>query len=197
MRKIFSILTVAIYMICLVTGAFAATSATQSVSIGVKETLALELASDAALGTGAISWSNVEPTSTLIYPDGGHVSGKSDVGVRCKSNRAGGWQLKLEFNAGQPEVANKIKYYMALPTFGGTATVPGTPGNGTLANTPPAAGFDWPVIPNGVVYTSGGNDSINTPNGSYAGISYALDPTGLQTGTPYSGAIVYTITAKP
>jgi len=195
MKKLFLLIAITVAIGCLATSGFAVTNASQNVSVSVGETLALELDPLAPCGAGQIDWTNIEPTSNLVYATA-HDPTKSDVGVRCKSNRALGWQLSMRFVATSPELAGKMKFYMKKPLLPDGTTF----GNGTLiAGQPPAAGADWPVMPSAdtVVYASGTNDVINTPNGSYAGISYALNPAGLAVGPSYTGAITYTISPKP
>ncbi|MDP2912901.1 MAG: hypothetical protein Q8N91_02720 [Candidatus Omnitrophota bacterium] len=83
----------------------------------------------------------------------------------------------------------KLKYYMAQPTYNGVTT------NGTLGNSVPGSGSDWPVVPTSdlTTYTSGASDRTNAPNGTFVGVSYGLNPQGLATGTTYGGTITYTI----
>jgi len=193
------IVIIIILMLIIVSGpmsAFAATTATQGATVSIASVLSVEIDATAgatAFGAGTIPWTSVTPGSNLVYPTGGHITGKSDVGIILKNNTTlTSWQLKMQ-QVSANGLNGKIKFYLAQPTMNGSAT------NGTLAYPTPAAGADWPVIPAAAttVYTSGTADKTNVPYGTYCGFSYALDPAGLLTGTAYTGTITYTITTTP
>ena len=139
---------------------------------------------------GPLPFTNIDPTLSQVNTDG-YVNTKSDIALICKSNEATTWGIKTSVSAGL--LTGKLLYYMGQPTmWNGTASVPT---NGLLANTVPAPGDPWPVIPeNSVIYTSGGNDTINTPFGSYCGMSIAINPSGLVSGSAPVATITYTMT---
>ena len=191
MKKITLILAMALAIGCLATNAFAAvTTLTQSATVTIASVLSIEFASltDSTFGSGTIPWTSVTPDSSVVYPTG-HVTTKPDVGLICKYNGAGSWYTKMNFTT--TTLTDKISRWISQPV--NRNTTPGTPTNGTVV-TPD----DWVVIPAAAttVYTSG-NDSLNTPLGTYIGVNLSLNPVGLSTGTTYTGTITYTITTTP
>jgi len=154
--------------------------------------VALEGGTYSTFGAGTISWSNAVGSSNLIYATG-HSSSKSDIIVICQYNGTGtGWALKMNFTSSDA-LAGKMKFYMGQPTYNSVST------NGTLGFPTPGGGQDWPFIPGSAatIYTSGSNDKINTTNGTWCGISFAITPVGLAAGVQYSGVITYTIVELP
>lgn len=192
MKKIFGSLIMVIAMAMMAGNVFAANTQTQIISVGVASVLSVEFAeagatNKVALGVGTITWTGADASLSQVYPVGGHVDGYSDIGLICKYNGAGNWALKMKFVSGN--MAGKLRYYMGQPYYNGETT------DGTLGNAAPAEGTPWPIIPSTDInaYISGSEDRINVPNGTFVGISYALDPSGLTPGTSYGGTVTYTI----
>ncbi|MBI5144379.1 MAG: hypothetical protein HZA30_04865 [Candidatus Omnitrophica bacterium] len=193
MKKLIGILIMALMIGVLATGAYAVTTLNQSASVTLASVLSAEFANttDSTFGGSTIPWTNVDPSSNLVRPTG-YSTTKPDVGIICKYNGAAtAWYLKMNFTS--TTLSGKIKKYMSQPTiWNGTSSV--------ATNGAVAGGADtWQAIPStaATVYTSGANDKVNTPYGTFCGMNFALDPTGLATGTTYSGTITYTITTTP
>lgn len=190
MKKLQMMLSIVIAIAFAAGSAFAATTQTQTTTVTVASVLSIEFAStvDTTFGSGAISWVNIDPTSSLVYPTGGHVAGKADTAVICKYNGAGNWALKMRFQSSNLTF-RKLRFYMAQPTYNGVAT------NGTLFDWVPYYGADWPPVPiiDATVYTSGTMDRTNVPNGTFVGINYGLNPQDLTAGVSYSATIIYTV----
>ncbi|MDP2912903.1 MAG: hypothetical protein Q8N91_02730 [Candidatus Omnitrophota bacterium] len=190
MKKLQMMLMIGITMAFAAVNAFAATTQTQNTNVTIASVLSIEFASTSTttFGSGTISWVNVDPTSSLIYPTGGHVAGKADTAVICKYNGAGNWALKMKFESSNLTY-RKLRFYMAQPTYNGVAT------NGTLVDWTPYFGADWYPVPliDATVYTSGTMDRTNVPNGTFVGISYGLNPQDLTAGVSYSATIIYTV----
>ena len=192
MKRVIATLAILIAMGMVATSAFAATQLTQGATVSVGSVLSVEFAAagatnKVALGEGTLNWPSADATQSQVYPEGGHVPDYSDVGLVCKYNGTGNWALKISFASGN--MAGKLRYYMGQPYYNLETT------DGTLGNAAPAAGSPWPPIPATpfTAYTSGSEDRTNVPNGTFIGISFALDPSGLEPGTPYGGTITYTI----
>lgn len=115
-----------------------------------------------------------------------HSGTKPDIGVICTSNENTTWYLKAEATG---TLAGKLLFYLPQPTVGGALTT------GTLATATPGAGQQWPVIPTtkSTLYTSG-NDKVNTPNGTYCGMSIGINGGGLAPGTGVTGTVTFTLT---
>lgn len=190
MKKLFVILIMVMVVGVLATGAFAVTTLSQSANVTLASVLSIEFASttDSTFGSGTIPWTNVDPASSVVYPTG-HLTTKSDVGLICRYNGAGAWYAKM--NLTTTTLTGKLSRWISQPV--NRNTTPGTPTNGTVTGL-----NSWVVIPATAttVYTSG-NDSLNTPLGTFIGVNYSLNPTGLSTGTAYAGTITYTITTTP
>jgi len=195
MKKIFVLTLVALLS---ATAAYAATTVTQSATASVAGTMSVEFAdtTDTTFGGGAINWNSVDPALGNLIPPTGAARGtgaKMDTAVICKYNGSStAWYFKMSITG---TLAGKIKYYMPQPVNRNTSL----PTNGVVAGGTPPAGSDWPVIPSAATtgYTSGTNDTVNTPFGSFVALNYALNPTGMVSGSSYSGTITYTITTTP
>jgi len=193
------IIVLTIMAMLVASAAYALTTVSQGASATIGTAMSIEFASttDTTFGGGNIVWAAVDPSAgSHIAPDSADRTGlptaKMDTAVICKYNNTQKWQLKMYINGGT--LAGKVRFYEAKPVRGATA------GNGTMyAGQPVPAGSNWPFIPTSdtAIYTSGTNDTINTPFGSFCGISYALDPTGLSSGTTATGTINYTIVQVP
>lgn len=140
-----------------------------------------------------IPFSDIDPNKTFALPDGRTVGdGKSDIGIRCFSNDAATWYLKIGMTAGNiPE--GKLKYWVSQPyIWTGTASVQT---DGTVIPDPPA----WTPIAKGSttpIYRSGPNDTVNMPLGTLITVSFQLDPSGMTKGT-YTATITYTMAVVP
>ena len=189
MKKLAGILIMEMVIVLATTSAFAVTNLTQSASVTIASVLSIEFATttDSTFGSGTIPWTSITPDSTVVTPTG-HVTSKPDIGLICKYNGAGNWYAKV--NLATTTLTGKLSRYISQPTNRNTSTAT----NGTVT------GLDaWTVIPAlaTTVYASGTNDSLNTPLGTFIGVNFALDPTGLATGSTYTGTITYTITTTP
>ena len=186
------IIALAVMVLLSATAAYAGTTVSQTANATLAGVLSIEFANttDTTFGGGAINWTAIDPSLGTVINCTGHSGTKSDTAVICKYNGTlTAWYLKMGI-AGT--LATKIKFYMAQPINRNTSTAT----NGTLAVPTPAAGADWPVIWSSTTtaYTSGTNDTVNTPFGTFVALDYGLNPTGLVSGTAYSGTITYTIT---
>ncbi len=187
------ILAMGIVMGLVATSAYAATSLSQSASVSVQSILSVEFAStaDCTFASGSLPWTNVDPSVDYIRPTGSY-STKSDVGLYCRHNgSAAAWYLKMKLTT--TNLTGKLYRMIPQPNLRDEA---GTKTDGTVAGN----AKDWFQIPatDTTVYTSGSNDKVNTPHGTYVGINYALRPEGLVNGgTGYSATIYYTITTTP
>lgn len=185
MKKMIAMTIMAIAIGCMASSAMAVSLPAQNVSITVQTALSIEYdtAANCTFPGTTIPWTNINPVSTLEYPTGGHSATKPDVGVICKNNGAT-WYLKM--NLTTTNLTGKISRSISQPVNRNTSTAT----NGTVAG-----GVDaWVVVPAAAtnVYTSN-NDTVNTPLGTFVGIYYGLNPTGLQNGTSYTGTITYTL----
>lgn len=138
-----------------------------------------------------VPFSNVDPTESLVYPNGrAEDDGKSDTGVVCITNVGNSWYLQIQatFSEGLPETS--VKYYYSQPWNRNT----GVESNGKLTDT-----ADWRSIPASpvTIYTSGSDDTINTPFGTLSTFSFALDPKDLGADQAYSVSVTYTMTTTP
>ena len=190
MKKLIGMLILAMVIGGLATDGYAAATLTQATNVTVASVLSAEFASttDSTFGSGAVPWTNVIPTANLVRPTG-HVSTKPDVGIICTYNGiAAIWYLKMSFASAT--LAGKISKYMSQPINRNTSSAT----NGTVAG----GANTWQAIPAtaATVYTSG-NDTLNTPLGTFCGMDFGLNPEGLLTGTSYTGTITYTITTTP
>ena len=194
MRKVLlSIATIG--MLALATSAYAASpddSVGTSISgtVGTVFSIAFDNDSDNVTFTtpaAGLTISNIDPTESLNYLDG-HSASKSDIAVICKSNEDIAWYLKTTVSG---SLAGKMLYYMPQPTVDQVDT------NGALLNPTPGLGDPLPVIPDDEAIYSSGNDNINTPNGTYCGMSLGVNGGGLESGTSQSGDITFTMTQTP
>jgi len=186
------LLAIAVMVLLSTTTAYALTTVTQSATATIAGALSIEFANttDTTFGGGAINWTSIDPSLGNLINCTGHLTTKSDTAVVCKYNgTATKWYLKMNITG---TLASYVKYYMGQPINKNTSTAT----NGTLAVPTPGVGQDWPVIPGTATtaYTSGTNDTVNTPFGTFVGLDYGLNPTGLVSGTTYNGTITYTIT---
>ena len=171
---------------------------TSTITAKVKPALSMEFAGVQDTNT-AISWDNVDssgennvipPTNRPKDEDGGDLA---DVGVIVKYNGTRvSWYLMISLS-GDIDLTDKVKFYMKQPINRNTTLAT----DGALGFPTPPANSDWPKIPAApaVVYTSGPGDTINTPFGTFVGISYGLNPVGLEAGTSYTGTVTYTLIA--
>ncbi len=191
MKKILALTLVALFV---ATNVSAVTTLNQSATATVISVLSIEFANttDTTFGGNAIPWTSVDPALGNLIKATGHQATKADTAVICKYNGASAaWYLKMSI-AGT--LAGKVKIYMPQPINRNTGSVT----SGTLAYPTPLPDTDWPVLPGTAttVYTAG-NDTVNTPFGTFVAMDYGLNPTGMTTGTTYSGTITYTITTTP
>jgi hypothetical protein len=163
-----------------------------NLSISVQNIFSMEFYTDQnVVFSGTVPFTNVDPSKTLVYPDGRKENdGKSDVGILCKSNLGAPWVLKLQLTPAIGLAPEKVKYYMDQPYNRNT----GQRADGTLSKS-----TNWyPMSSNPIsVYSSGYLDQSNLPFGTLAVFSYALDPTGLDAGKTYNAVVTYTMTTTP
>jgi len=158
----------------------------------VSEIFGIEFYTDSnVLYSNNVPFTNMDALETFVYPDGrSSGDGKSDNGIVCKSNVGSTWYLKLHGEPTAPFTLAKIYYYLSQPwnrTEGATA-------DGQLAQ-----GSAWYNLPSSstVVYTAGTLDKMNTPDGTLCMFSFAINPSGLKSGTTYSCTVIYTLTVTP
>ncbi|MDP2912904.1 MAG: hypothetical protein Q8N91_02735 [Candidatus Omnitrophota bacterium] len=169
--------------------AFAATTQTQTTNVTIASILSIEIAEapDSTFGSGAIPWININPNNSPVPPTG-HVITKSDVGLICRNNQ-GTWYLKIHMTGATLE--NKI-WCFTFPTKvinRNTSTQADGMLNGIMNCVRPT-----PYT----LYTSGSNDSLNTPHGTFFGIDYGLALSEqLEAVMTHTGTITYTITRSP
>jgi len=187
MKKLIGIIIMAM-VIGVAVNAYAATNISQSASASVAAVLSVEFSTYGTFNNGSIPWTTVDPSSDYIRPTGSATT-RSDVALVCRYNgSAANWYLKMRLTTSN--LTGKIYRQIPQPNLRDPA---GTPTTGTVAGNT----TDYWVVPatDTTVYTSGSNDRINTPNGTFVGVNYALRPEGLQNGgAGYSGTLYYTIT---
>ncbi len=187
-----SIILIALFLLA---GSAHADIATQTATMQaeVLDIFSLEFYTDPnVLYSTNIPFTGIDPTKSLCYADArAPYDGKSDTGVLCRSNLNVVWYLKMSTSTSTPSfpLAN-FKYYMGQPWNRTT----GAPADGTLSK--PPAWYSTPTAAT-VVYTAGNIDKTNTPYGTLATLSFAIDPTGLYSGVSYIINITYTITTAP
>lgn len=138
-----------------------------------------------------VPFSNVDPTQSLVYPNGRREDdGKSDTGVVCTSNTGDPWFLKIQgvYSAGLPD--NSLKFYYSQPWNRNTGS---QTSSGLTYN---AQWLNLPKEPT-TIYTSGNEDTVNTPFGTLSTFSFAVDPRGLSSEQTYAVAVTYTMTTSP
>ena len=139
---------------------------------------------------GPLTFSDIDPASNLNYANN-HSDQKSDIALICKSNENVAWGLKTSTTGTLP--STNLLYYMPQPTVYSETSQRGELTSGTLANPTPGLNQPWPVIPQAdVVYTSG-DDTVNTPYGTYCGLSLGISGAGLTKGN-YGSIITFTMT---
>jgi len=193
MKKLLIAMIAGICIAGLAVNAYSDTSVNTAISGDVGGALSIEFDDDSGNVTftdpaSGLPITDIDPTSDLNYLDG-HSTSKSDLAVICKSNSATGWHLTSTVSG---TLTGKVIYYMGQPTYwNGTTSVPT---DGRLGNRPPTSGQPWPVLPSNTIYTSGSNDGINTPEGTYCGMDLGVNGGGL-TGGGKSADITFTIIA--
>jgi hypothetical protein len=176
--------------------AFAATDKikTCTVNATVDNIFSIEWETDSANvaypNGGPVGFSTVDPASTLNYADN-HSTLKADIALICKSNENVAWGLKTSTAGSLPGAS--LLYYMAQPTVYSESSGKGELTSGTLANSTPGLNQPWPVIPQGSVIYTAGDDTVNTPYGTYCGLSLGIHGGGLSKGN-YSSTITFTMT---
>ncbi len=136
---------------------------------------------------GPINFSNVSPASDLNYADG-HTTQHPDIALICKNNETPQWGIKTSVSG---DLAGNLLYYLPKPTVDGVATT------GTVVGGTPGSGDPWPVISNNATIYKSGDDNVNTPFGSYCGMSIGVNGGGLSPkaqGVSISGTITFTMT---
>ncbi len=196
MKKILLSSAVVICLLLLGVAVYAATDkkATCEITASVDTIFSVEWETNSAYVTypdgGPVSFTNDDPASNLNYPDN-HSDLKADIALICKSNENVAWGLKTSTTGTLPSTS--LLYYMAQPTVYSDTSGKGELTSGTLANPKPGLGQPWPVIPQAdVIYTSG-DDTVNTPYGTYCGLSLGISGAGLTKGT-YGSVITFTMT---
>ena len=139
-----------------------------------------------------VPFSNVDPQESMVYPNGrAENDGKSDTGVVCITNMGDPWYLQIQgvYSEGLPE--DSVKYYYSQPWNRNT----GQETTGSLS----AGTVDWRAVPStpSTIYTSGADDTINTPFGTLSTFSFAVDPRGLSADMTYTVSVTYTMTTAP
>jgi hypothetical protein len=138
-----------------------------------------------------VPFSNIDPTETLVYPNTrSENDGKSDTGVVCISNLGVPWHLQIQgrYSEGLPE--NSLKFYYSQPWNRNT----GEQTSGGLTYN-----AQWLAMPEEgtTIYTSGSEDTLNTPFGTLSTFSFAVDPRGLSSERTYTVSVTYTMTTTP
>jgi len=187
MKKIMTITMIALLAIGITTAAYAADQTeTTAINATVNGIFSLAFYNDAnILYNSTVPFTSVNPTEALNLADGRSTGdGKSDVGLNCTSNSGLTWYLKVNVNA-VSDLAGNLKAYIGQPTNRNW----GSAADGSLTY------GDWFVIATSAetVYTAGTADKTNTPEGTLATLSYALDGSGLADGS-YTATVTYTLT---
>ena len=192
MKKLLGILTVAVMVGCVATGAFAADQTkTTDINATVGGVFSLAFYNDAkVLFNTSITFTTVDPSNAYNYPDGrAEGDGKSDIGLLATSNQGVKWYLKINLNSGS-SLAGKLGAYMSQPVNRNW----GTDADGARTN-----GDVWWNLPTTAttIYTAGAvGDYTNTPFGTLATLSYKIDGTGMAPGSA-TGTVTYTLTQTP
>jgi len=160
-------------------------TATTNVNATVGGVFSLSFYNDASVLYGpTVPFSNVLPTTTENYSDT-HSTGKTDVGLICMDNSGTQWKLKIAVNTASP-LAGKLLFNMGQPTDRNTSG---------LASGSRGYGDDWYAVPTTAtaIYTAGAGDTICTPLGVLATLTFKVDGTGLTPGAK-AATVTYTLT---
>jgi hypothetical protein len=173
MKKLRNILMSVLFILGLTCSSFAATTVTTPVTATAGGALSIRLAP-------IVNWCPADQT----------VTGQSDVGVYCMSNSGSTWYLKMKIADTTGTLGTAPGVYRFIN--GATNRNTGLAANGTVA-------FNnvWHKIDTAdeVTYSSGTNDTVNTPFGTCIGVTYSLQSlVGVNTGVAYASTITYTIT---
>ncbi len=153
---------------------------------------------------GPITFTNVDPTETIVYPDGrAEGDGKSDVGILCLSNTGEQFYLKIHMTSATVDDDNLIVYIPANVTYRNDGS--------TLGGVQHSEGW-YPLWKDSAhtVYQADSNHWNTIPWGTLMTFSFALVPSGKFTpsqgqpcnGEPlssgsHSATIYYTMTTTP
>ena len=143
------------------------------------------------LYTTNVPFTRMDPTDSWVESDGREASsGKSDIGLLCRTNLATPWYMKIQGSAGQLITLGKLKYGLWQPW---NRTL-GQPSDGTIAG-----GAGWHDMPTAstAVYTAGSYDENNLPLGTLCMFSFAIDPGRLDPTEIYNSIIQFTLTTVP
>ena len=167
-------------------------SLTTNVTVTATGVFSMEFYTDAnVIYSTAVPFSNVDPTKSLVYPNGrSEDDGKSDTGVACISNMGVPWYLKIQGVYSEGLFDGNAKYYYSQPWDRNTNQQT----DGTLAGS-----VEWTSIPTeaSTIYTSGSVDTVNTPFGTLSTFSFGVDPRGLSAERTYTVSVTYTMTTAP
>lgn len=167
-------------------------SLTTNVTVTATSIFSMEFYTDASvIYSTAVPFSNVDPTKSLVYPNGRKEDdGKSDTGVVCISNMGVPWYLKMQGVYSEGLFAGNAKYYYTQPWDRNANQQT----DGTLAGS-----VEWTPIPteSSNIYTSGSLDTVNTPFGTLSTFSFGVDPRGLSAERTYTVSVTYTMTTAP
>ncbi|MBN1354367.1 MAG: hypothetical protein JW994_06840 [Candidatus Omnitrophica bacterium] len=196
MKKICIIVALSTLIACLSAAAYVfAESKTVLASGGVdvEDVFSLEFYTDDPniLYTTAVPFTQMDPTKTFVQSDGREAdSGKSDIGLLCKTNLAVAWYLKIKGSTGSLISVGEIKYGLWQPwnrTLNQSA-------DGVISE-----GAGWHAMPTAstTVYTSGINDNNNLPYGTLFTFDFAINPSRLDPTAAHFCTIQYTFTTTP
>ena len=167
-------------------------SLTTNVTVTATSIFSMEFYTDASvIYSTAVPFSNVDPTKSLVYPNGRKEDdGKSDAGVVCISNMGVPWYLKIQGVYSEGLFDGSAKYYYSEPVDRNTNQQT----DGTLTGS-----VKWTPIPTEAtsIYTSGPTDTVNTPFGTLSTFSFGVDPRGLSAERTYTVSVTYTMTTAP
>jgi hypothetical protein len=194
MKKLRNILMSVLFILGLTCSSFAATTVTTPVTATAGGALSIRLApiADGFSTNGSLISFSVDVDDYLVNwcPADQTVTGQSDVGVYCMSNSGSTWYLKMKIADTTGTLGTAPGVYRFIN--GATNRNTGLAANGTVA-------FNnvWHKIDTAdeVTYSSGTNDTVNTPFGTCIGVTYSLQSlVGVNTGVAYASTITYTIT---
>jgi hypothetical protein len=142
-----------------------------------------------------LPFTNINPEQGWCYPDGRQpYDGKSDVGLIFRTNLGVPWYFKLHAQpASTPSFPMAyFKFFISQPY--NRNTNPAVPTDGQLHNITPG---EWNTIPLAatMIYSSG-SDKNNTPFGTLATLSFAIDAQRIPNRS-YTLTITYTLSTTP
>ena len=147
---------------------------------------------DKYLYTSNVPFSNMDPTQTWVTADGRATGdGKNDLGLLCKTNAGEVWYLKIQ---GSPNdtFLSKIRYGLWRPWNMKT----GQSADGGLVE-------GWQPLPAGpaTIYAAGSEDLSNLgvedwQQGTLCGLSFAIDPSQLDSTMIHQCTIQFTLTTN-